>query len=902
MASGGLDGSVKIWDTHTISQFQAFEDSGGTDFSRILPPESQQRPLCSMSRHNGVVTCVKFSPDGRFLASGSDDKIVLIWEKDDILGNQIKRFGDSETDSEHWTVRKRLVAHDNDIQDICWNPDGSLLVTVGLDRLIMIWSGTTFERIKRYDVHQSMVKGIVFDPANKFFATASDDRTVRIFRYSKKIHELASSYEFQIEHVVFDPFKKSPLTSYFRRMSWSPDGQNIAVPNATNGTVPSVAIIKRGNWSSDVSLIGHEAPCEVCSFSPKLFQSPDTPEDEFHTILATGGQDRTLAIWSTKQSVPLVVAEEIVGGSITDICWDVQGESLYFSCTDGTISCIYFDAQELGVPVSSDTVNSQLHKYGRDRESNIFPESIELLKLEETAKKQEMATKKETTKKQETRPLNSREASKELATKEVVQVEKVKPSNNGTFNQKITMKNGKKRVAPQLVSGHQATNVIELPKTVNKLKPNTKLSHSNYLLPRLGLATTVNGLKLRVHDNLASNQQEDNDNHDMNIELPTEATNLAASTLRNQKRKLNRHIMESRYPYHFKLVSNLSGSLFNHSVFIQHEMSQIINSHDFENAMDLFSGTSATADTNDEDVIFAVIVKTIDHVRNPDYCLDEVESQLIPSTGVRSIIEVRNGSAWDTSETDEIEYDDTNDFQDPTTVIVANVIDGEFRKYGLFYPCKIQHVLPVVIDDILLYYVLVSFSGTLSIILAESGTLAVPKLEIGNNLVCLKHSRYYLMALTNTGLIYIWKLPILCKKSGLEGVLHEVSLAPIMNYNLVIGNDDTKPIISPDVKAIEIDPESGCPYVLLSDTNDVYKYSIDLMVWVKVIDSWYFNSIKQPQPSTMKLMNYFNHLSFTGFQDDVKRAKIGRYIHTPETEELVNVMHDRYNEMNDCIC
>lgn len=931
---------MKIWDTDTIVLFKTLGEHEQLDeFDRLLPPESQRRALCSMSRHNGVVTSVKFSPDGRFLASGSDDKIVLIWEKDELMSNRPKQFGEAEADLEHWTVRKRLVAHENDIQDICWSPDGLLLVTVGLDRLIMIWSGTTFERIKRYDIHQSMVKGVVFDPANKFFATASDDRTVRIFRYSKKLHELVNNYEFQMEHVVFDPFKKSPLTSYFRRMSWSPDGQNIAVPNATNGPVPSVAIIKRGNWSTDISLIGHEAPCEVCSFSPKFFQHDDAnsngnKEDDFYTILATGGQDRNLAIWSTSQSKPLVVAQDIAHSSITDICWNTDGNTLFFSCLDGTITCVGFEKNELGNAVSSELVNSQLHKYGRDHDTNVFPESIQQLKLEEQAEKSLVDNKANKPKLNTPQPI----AEQPIAVPEAKKSATPPVSNGSPHNkadsklpqlkltQNITTKNGKKRVAPMLISSlsHRPETTPELPinKNLKKFKPNSKVSYTSYLLPRLGVTTAVHGTKKRLLDqsadiNIENNEDQDNDNEDMAIDLPTDGTsnnNLSAATLKKQKNKFKKQILEARYPNQFKLISNLSESLFNHSSLIQYEMSQIINAHDFEAIADLFSSTSATADTNDEDIIFAVLVAGIYHRENPSYnikeCNDNINDVHNNNTdkSIRSTIEVRNGPSWQEDEEDlDLLSNGRNDFQDPTVVIVTNNVDIDKRKYVMYFPFKIQHALAIVIEGILHYYALVSFDGTLQIIIAESGTLLCPCIELGYNLVCLKQNDKFLMGVTSSGLIYVWKLPEFPKERMLKKVVAEVSLSLILNCNLVIetipGNNGKglsgEKLISPNVRSLEIEPQTGEPFAIMSDTNDVYKYSLGLKCWTKVIDSWYLNAVCDEVKSLNKnsILDYFYYLSTNGFLEDVNRAKKGRYIFTRQTHELETVMKQRFNEL-----
>jgi protein HIRA/HIR1 len=278
------------------------------------------------------------------------------------------------------------------VQDLAWSYDSSLLVSVGLDSKVVVWSGHTFEKLKTLAVHQSHVKGITFDPAGKFFATASDDRTIKIFRYTPPApnatqHDMVNN--FMLETTISAPFKSSPLTTYFRRCSWSPDGNHIAAANAVNGPVSSVAIIERSRWDSEINLIGHEGPTEVCMFSPRLFhtRNPATNGANGHTpslvtVIASAGQDKTLSVWNTNTSRPVVIMQDLANKAISDLAWTPDGTTLFACSLDGSIVGLRFDSGDLGWVATEEENDKALQKFGSSRKAMGIAEDVDGLNLE----------------------------------------------------------------------------------------------------------------------------------------------------------------------------------------------------------------------------------------------------------------------------------------------------------------------------------------------------------------------------------------------------------------------------------------------------------------------------------------------------------------------------------------
>jgi len=202
-----------------------------------------------------------------------------------------------------------------DVTDLAWAPGDRYLASVGLDSKVLIWCGFTLDRLRVLDLHRGFVKGVCWDPVGEFLATASDDRSVKIWR----------TQDWSLEAEVEKPFEASPGT-FFRRLSWSPDGAHITASNATNnqGFVFIAAVIARNSWTSEISLVGHENTVEASCYNPHIFlRNPQHPviTSNICSVVALGADDRSVSVWQTKSARPIIVAKEVFERQILDLSW-----------------------------------------------------------------------------------------------------------------------------------------------------------------------------------------------------------------------------------------------------------------------------------------------------------------------------------------------------------------------------------------------------------------------------------------------------------------------------------------------------------------------------------------------------------------------------------------------------
>jgi hypothetical protein len=154
------------------------------------------------------VTAVAFSPDNKFLATGSYGQVV-IWDlieakpaklltnvlgavndirfspKGDILavgGGQPSAKGDLRLyQTSDWKLLATLRGHDDVVFSLAFSPDGTQLASASFDHSVRLWDVKTHASLRDYHHHSDFVYAVAFSPNGKQMVSASKDRTVALF-------------------------------------------------------------------------------------------------------------------------------------------------------------------------------------------------------------------------------------------------------------------------------------------------------------------------------------------------------------------------------------------------------------------------------------------------------------------------------------------------------------------------------------------------------------------------------------------------------------------------------------------------------------------------------------------------------------------------------------------------
>lgn len=246
----------------------------GQDWYAVFNPEVQRVldvDLVHHLVHDSVVCCVRFSRDGKFLATGCNRSAQIF---DVTSGQKVATLQDESVDKDG----------DLYIRSVCFSPDGKSLATGAEDKQIRVWDIQSRSIKQIFSGHEQDIYSLDYAGNGRYIASGSGDKTVRLW----DVLDGKLVYTLSIEDGV-------------TTVAMSPDGHYVAAGSLDK----SVRV-----WDT------------TTGYLVERLEAPDGHKDSVYSVafapngrdLVSGSLDKTIKLWELSAARGHVAPTIIKGG------------------------------------------------------------------------------------------------------------------------------------------------------------------------------------------------------------------------------------------------------------------------------------------------------------------------------------------------------------------------------------------------------------------------------------------------------------------------------------------------------------------------------------------------------------------------------------------------------------